>query len=412
MQYMDAKRAANEWGLSLRRVQDLCREGKVSGATRFGKSWMIPTSSARPADFRRAHVRQNVHDYVPLTRKSPFLDMTDLYHTAGKADDCVAQTRSNEITHDLFEAQIAYTRGDIEFVYRRARHFLEQHTGFYGAIAGGLLLSMTAVWKGDVAMWKKARSHICSAPHTNEFAADIIALSVAAMESFIRRSEGYPDWFCRGSFDHLPVDSHPAARVYYVRYLLVKAHELAIGRLELPDVTGLGLMKCLPHIIEPMITQMQTDRIVMAEIYLRLNCAIAYHQTGETRLAAEHLDRAIGLCLADGLLVPLVEHRRQFGAFLDERIARCDPAALLRVKTLHKQLREGWARVHNGALDRTFSAHLSAREAEVARLAAFGFTDAQIAARLFLSESSIKSILRSAKNKTGVTKRRELADFI
>ncbi len=50
--YMTVKQAAEKWGISDRRVRILCAEGKVSGVTREGRSWMIPAGSRKPEDER------------------------------------------------------------------------------------------------------------------------------------------------------------------------------------------------------------------------------------------------------------------------------------------------------------------------------------------------------------------------
>ena len=68
--------------------------------------------------------------------------------------------------------------------------------------------------------------------------------------------------------------------------------------------------------------------------------------------------------------------------------------------------------MHNAVLEKSVSIHLSPREREVARLAAFGCSDAEIAAQLNLSKSTVKSIISMAKNKTGTIKRSELGAFI
>ncbi len=44
--------AAEEWGLTERRVAGLCKEGKIEGAKKEGRSWMIPADAERPADNR------------------------------------------------------------------------------------------------------------------------------------------------------------------------------------------------------------------------------------------------------------------------------------------------------------------------------------------------------------------------
>ncbi len=50
--YMTVKQAAEKWGISDRRVRILCAEGKVSGVTREGRSWMIPADARKPEDGR------------------------------------------------------------------------------------------------------------------------------------------------------------------------------------------------------------------------------------------------------------------------------------------------------------------------------------------------------------------------
>lgn len=415
MNYIKVDEAAEKWNISTRRTQDLCRMGKVPGAKRFGTNWMIPSDAERPVDGRsktgRAAKEAAQADY-PLIRKSPFLDMTDLYTTPGEADKVIAALSDHPEAQALFAAEIAYSRGQIDKVYQQANYFLENHTGFYAILAGGLLLSLCAMWKGDQRMWYKARQHILEAPCKNDVDRDVISLTLASADSAIRNTDDFPEWFTRGCFDNLPRDAHPAARVYYIKHLLIYGQEIAMGKMEMNGVSGLGLMKILPYILEPMISQMVADKVVMAEIYLRLLIAIVYHQCGDDVRGANHLDKAIRLCLADGLYGPLAEHRRQLGPFLDDRLAMIDPEALKKVKELHKQLHVGWTKLHNAVLNRSVQISLSNREREVARLASFGMSDRQIAAQLHLSESSVKAAIRTSKNKTGVNSRAELATYI
>lgn len=408
------KEAAEKWNITVRRVQELCKKGLIPDAERFGTNWMIPADAERPLDGRsKAGKAAKKNPAVrPLVRRSPFLDMTDLYNTPGTADQCIEALAYHPEAQALFAAEIAYSRGEIDKVYEQARRFLNSHSGLFAVISGGMLLSLVAMWKGDIQLWNEAKMYLYEAPCRDDTDRDVIALSLAAADSAIRNTKDFPDWFKRGCFDNLPRDAHPAARVYYIKNLMISAQELALGHIELEGVQGLGLMKTLPYIMEPMISQMVVDKVVMAEIYLRLLIAIAYHQSGDDKRAAAHLDKAIQLCLADGLYGPLVEHRRQLGTFLDDRLAMIDTAASRKVKTLHKQLHEGWTKLHNAVLDRTVQVTLAEREREVARLVAFGMTDPQIAKQLHISLTSVKSALRAAKNKTGVNSRDELAFYV
>lgn len=53
MEYIAAKQAAERWGISLRRVQKLCSEGRIPGVERVGRDWLIPRDAEKPADARK-----------------------------------------------------------------------------------------------------------------------------------------------------------------------------------------------------------------------------------------------------------------------------------------------------------------------------------------------------------------------
>lgn len=49
---MTCREKAEEWGVSVRAVNQFCKSGKIPGAIKDGKSWAIPDDAARPADGR------------------------------------------------------------------------------------------------------------------------------------------------------------------------------------------------------------------------------------------------------------------------------------------------------------------------------------------------------------------------
>lgn len=46
------KQIAEEWGISLRAVNELCKSGKIIGAIKNGRAWQIPDDATRPVDGR------------------------------------------------------------------------------------------------------------------------------------------------------------------------------------------------------------------------------------------------------------------------------------------------------------------------------------------------------------------------
>ena len=52
MEYMTIQDAAKRWGISERRIQTLCANGRLKGAAKFGRQWAIPIELDKPTDAR------------------------------------------------------------------------------------------------------------------------------------------------------------------------------------------------------------------------------------------------------------------------------------------------------------------------------------------------------------------------
>jgi len=59
MNYISVSQAAEKWGVSERWVQKLLEDGRIKGAARFGRAWMIPKDAEKPPDERRTEYRNN-----------------------------------------------------------------------------------------------------------------------------------------------------------------------------------------------------------------------------------------------------------------------------------------------------------------------------------------------------------------
>ena len=407
MEYITVREAAKKWDVSPRRVQMLCNEGRIKGVVRFGPVWKIPSTAVLPNARKK-----DEETHLPMPRKSPFLDMTDLYNRAGAADACAEMLINQPEAHALFQAQIAYRRGEIEKVYEHARYFLNAHSGFYAILGGGMLLAQCAIWRGDIYLWKEAKKHIFEAPCKDTHDREIVALTLAIIDSSIYDNKDYPEWFKIGNFELLPGDSHPAAKVFYIKYLYMTAHAIATKQFKLEGVEGLALMRMLPNTIEPMVSQAVLDRTVIPEIYLRMSCAVAYFNSGQRERAIAHMDKAIALALPDQLYGLLTEYIRHFGDLLEQRIALQDKNAVVAVKALYNIYSVGWTRLSAQARERHIAIVLDAKEREIAKLTAFGFTAKEIASMLHLSESTVNHDITRLINKTGISGKKELASIL
>jgi len=401
-EYMTIAEASKKWGLSQRQVQHLCTLGSVDGAVKFGRAWMIPMNAKKPVDGRTKQARSKHDANMPLPRKTPFLYMTDLYHTPGTADKVGESLAYNHEAQVLFEAEVAYSRGEIDKVYDIANYLLHKHSGFYAVLSAGMLLAMCAVWKGDINMWRKAKVHIAEAPAKNDDDRDVMQLAISAVDIMIYNVESFPEWFKKGRFEPIHKDAYPAAKVYYAKYLYALGYAVAMGLVKVDGTQGLYIMSVISFSVEPMISWARANNTIMAEIYLRLTCAAIYHNCGNDEDAIYHIDKAIKLALPDKFYGVLAEYCRALDTLMERQLSLIDEDAWKEVKKLYKIYNEGWSKLSGAVRGKKILTTLSDKEREVAKLAAFGMGNQEIADHLHLSLSVVKQAVRIVSEKSGL----------
>ena len=59
MDIMTVKQAAEKWGITPRRVQELIRAERINGITKIGTTWVMPTDTPKPPDLRKTRYNKN-----------------------------------------------------------------------------------------------------------------------------------------------------------------------------------------------------------------------------------------------------------------------------------------------------------------------------------------------------------------
>jgi len=140
MGYLIPKEAAKKWGISERRVQILCTQGKIIGAERHGRIWLIPETAEKPEDARIKSGRYIKSSPKPLTAASdttvprprlkekiapPGSSLTYIHADAGYGKTTLLTQYANErndviwISLDERDGDIAYFLRHLEDAFRR-----------------------------------------------------------------------------------------------------------------------------------------------------------------------------------------------------------------------------------------------------------------------------------------------------
>lgn len=163
MNYMTVLEAAEKWSISDRRVRILCQQGKIDGAFRNGRAWLIPVDALKPIDGRTTRYQRNDSPYAELFAE--------------------VDTLKSEL-----DKRRPLTQGELQ---RLRDEFLIEYTYNSNAIEGNTLtLQETALVLEGVTVDKKPlKDHLEAVGHRDAFlfVEDLVKNKIPFSESIIKQ---------------------------------------------------------------------------------------------------------------------------------------------------------------------------------------------------------------------------------
>ena len=145
---------------------------------------------------------------------------------------------------------------------------------------------------------------------------------------------------------------------------------------------------------------------LLPQLYFYLYNAIAHEKLGNHKEALEMLHFSLSMAKADKIYLPFVEHEND----LEDVLKKIPGDAVKQILSLSTAYQKERNRLKNKG--KKTSSILSQREKEVAVLAAQGFTNKEIAQKLYVSTGTVKNFLQRVYEKTGLKSRRQLEDYL
>jgi DNA-binding transcriptional MerR regulator len=78
VEYLTALEIANKWNISSRMVAYYCENGRINGAVKKGKKWIIPVNSEKPVDKRYSKKKINIKENSELQGERQNINKTDI----------------------------------------------------------------------------------------------------------------------------------------------------------------------------------------------------------------------------------------------------------------------------------------------------------------------------------------------
>ena len=220
-----------------------------------------------------------------------------------------------------------------------------------------------------------------------------IDLCEAYVYCILNQPQMIPDWISQGDFDNttLLFPAVPALNIIYGNTLLVQnEYTKLIGISESFE----QIANIFPNII--------------CNIYNNIYLAVAYHKTFKNKKAIVCLRKALDIAIPDKMYMPFVENASYIYSVL-ENLANDTPykEEIVIILDLSKKYNEAKDKIIMENFSKS-KLGLTEKEIETAELAAKGFTNKEIAQKLFISENTVKLRLKNIFAKLNIKSRSEL----
>ena len=400
--YISIREAAERWGVSERRVNQFCAEGRIEGARKLGGVWVIPGDAKKPGDPRRS---RKTAPETPEPERSPpndiFVDpgLMPLMNTAFLPGHCLESIRSMDDgpRKSIALAEYHYFSGHPEEAAREAELLLT---------SPNMALRLSACWiyayaNLSIGQIQHARFALSEVRYALESgagaspqlrAAAAFVAEAATVLLHLPRPEQLPP-----VGDVIPL-LPPGIRAFA---MYVQAHYLYLQ--EAYDKSA--------GIVEATLA-MQGERYPIPAIYLHLVAVMDYMSLRQPEAAQRHLLAGWALARPDDLIEGFGEHHGLLGGMLEAVIKKKWPEDFKRIIAITYRFSTGWRRVHNPATGHDVADNLTTTEFAAAMLAARGWTNQEIGEHMNISPNTVKRHISAVLQKLGIDHRQDLKQFM
>jgi len=302
----------------------------------------------------------------------------------------------------VFEAERDYLRGDLgsaEIAVHKALYLAGGSKQEDILLCAVFLQARVAFCRGDYALaaysLKNLREDLerggwYHRMHTFELCNAWIQLGLG-------RKQQIPQWILEGDFfsSHIYFPAMSAFHIVYGRALLVCGeYAKLLGSLDY----FLEIASVFPNLL--------------SQIYTRIYTAAANEKLHRRRAALEELRQALDLALPDGLLMPFVENSDLLTPVLEElsRSGEHRDAAIA-ILELYAPYKQAALKMTREYFEEK-RPDLTERETEIAQLVAQGLSNSEIGARLFITNNTVKTMMKRIFEKLGISSREMLRQYI
>ena len=308
----------------------------------------------------------------------------------------------------IYYAQLAFYRGEFE----KAQHFLLKAEGSAKQVGNMMDQLCIAEYKArlsvhlsDPVMWNQAFTFICGMQnHEDRVLREIAACLKSKLQMAVGVMSGVPRWIQNGKFgavsdegryllveDHVTHVAFPLVWITYTEYLLYDADFYRV-------INSVDIASKLYGL----------NWLMLYDSYFSLCKASAWSEIGDQERTSKYLEEAVKNLAPDRLWWFGTEFFPTLGENLLPVLEPLGEAAINSYKVLSNEYASKLKMIRNVMSESEFKEALTEKEQTVARLAAQGYKNEEVAEQLFISPNTVKFHLANIYKKLGIKNRVEL----
>lgn len=387
MGFISTEEAAERWHLAVRAVQNYCKDGRIPGAVKYRRSWMVPDDAQRPPDRRRDMPLPDGPRYLPHVLVCDYLPI--LLSEKEKAALTPAIQRQ-------YDAEMDYFRCRYEDAIVYAVRVSRNEESYPCALTLGMLAAV-ALGQYDILNEFLTERDELEAKATHPRDRAVLAMAREALYVSMYAPQLCADWLKAGDWT-----GFERAQYLFLGYLRCKY---------LHAMNKSGEMLGVAHTTLSL-ARMSGAPVTITDAYLYMVGAAGCADQEETARAERCVDRAMDICLPTGLLSPFIENMAALRELTERKLKARSPDAFRYVTKRWPTIWKNWVSVHNQFTCDHITLLLNFSELTIATYAAEGLTNAEIGARVGLSAGRVKNRMREIFDKLCVSRRSDLADCL
>ena len=390
MTFETVSQAAARLNVTARAVQKWAKEGKIEGAQKVGRDWMIPVEAKISKKISKATGIQKLTG-VPF----PMFQIPDIL---GEAIEEINKIE-DEDERNIALGEYYYFKGELQKASEIAELYLN---------------SPNLCWRMSAALFYTFANLNAEHMQKAKFSSDILRRELERIDLNDKASTKENaliifSTVCLKTQLQIPFDNTPPIEEH-IKYMgdgmkAISCYLSAYKAYLAKDYSrSLGIAQTA--------ISCASMNFPIAMIYLKIMCAIDCVNLMQTEKAIEYIKKAWEIAKLYELYMPFVEHYNLLQGLLENAIKATYPQAYDKIISLARIYNTGWYEVYNRRNNGVISSELTPTEFTIAMLYSRNWRAKEIAAHMHMSDRTVTNYIQVIYEKLNINGRKDLEKYL